>query len=505
MRFFEKIYQLCINFNHKIGSLVALLAIIVVGVSGCGSSSSGSETGYFKFYNVSSDSPSVYIEIDESDYSSVDYAENSTLYELGTDTYELELSYEEDSDEFEVFYEADLKIRKDDVDLMVLVGEEGAREVLTYEYEDENPDEDDEVFAIRFINLYDDDIGVDVYYSEDDETFAEAIQFTDGSIVYQEMTDSLEIESDETYIFYITEAGSTDVLYESTEIAYNYTTQYIMVVRQNTGPGSAPYTMDKITKTSQVIEYPDVDAEAEVRFYNAIIGHSLIPTYDANSIDLNLIDVNGDEVLVEDIARGSFSDILEGEREDLSADVYPAGGDEPFDEDSYIGVQANDDKSIFFYTTIVEDEDDNDPDTIEKTEVFIDTLTVTNSSTVSIISHNVSVINFIDDYSLLGVYFVRDDETLATADYIVSSQRATPTSISLPNNTYRVHIIYNTDTGTAKTLATKTITLDEDSKDMFLILEGNQIDTSNTDNGTEKEDTSLEEDYTILFTEQNNL
>lgn len=498
MRFLEKINQLCTGFTSKLSGLLALVLIAFIGLSGCGSSGSGNKTGFFKFYNASSTSPAVFIELDESSLSSVEYGSNSTLYELNTDTYEMELSWEEDSDEYEVFYEADLKISNDDSDLVVLVGDIDAPEVLTYEYEDENPDEEDDVFAMRFINLYSDDVGVDVYYSEDDETFNEAVLFGDMSYSYKDMSDSQLIET-QTYKFYITEAGSSEVLYESDEIQFLFTTQYIMIVRANTGPGSSPYTIDKITKTSQVVEYADLNSSAELRFYNAIIGHDLItPAYNG-SVDLNLINVAGVEEVIAGIDRSSFSDIIEGERGDLSLDIYPAGGSEPFDEDSYLGVLANEDKTVFLYTTVIEDVDDRDSSTTEEVEVFIDTLTVANSTTISVVSHNVKVINFVDDYSLLGVYFVRDGETLTTADYLVNSQRATPQTISLPNNTYRVQIVYTTDTGTAKTLASQEIVLDETSQDMFLIIEGNEIDTT----ATSPEDMSEEVPYTITYVEQN--
>lgn len=518
MRFFEKIYQSCSNFNYKLKGVVALVVMASIGLSGCDDSSGGS-TGHFKFYNAAPNSPAVFIEIENSGISGngFEYGEG-TSRELQNDNYELELSWEEDDFDYEVFYggdnEENLAVKKDRNTLLVLasVDEEDTdspADIVEYEYVDERDeltdDEDDDEFAISFINLYSDDIGIDVYYAEKDQSFSQAILFGGVSYQYKDMSETLYIERD-NYVFYITEAGSNEVLYESDEQLFQYRSQYVMFVKANTGPGDSPYTVDKMYTNGAIDEYPDVDASAELRFYNAMIGDVLYPTY-TGAIDVNVINAAGEEELIENIVRQEFSDVKQGNLGDLNYDIYEAGtgsvpSAEPLEENYYLGVQANDDLTVFLYTTIVRDEDDRDPDTIELREEYIDQLIVANSATVSEIEHNITVVNFIDDYSLLRVAFVRDDETAVTATNYVQSTRGSAHTLNLQNDTYTVQVVYVTDSGnsTVKTLVTKVITLDEDSKDMFLIIEGNEVDEKlyNPPDG------SQEVPYTINFVEQNN-
>lgn len=489
MRFFEKLSQIASFIMQERKSFLIASSALVIGLSGCGSDSGSSDTGFYKFYNASSNSPAVYITIEDNDYSNVEFGKNSTLYELNTDTYELELSWKEDSNDFNTFHEEDIKIQNEQVALMMVAGDFENPEVLTYEYEDENPEEEDDVFAMRFINMQAGFAGVDVYYAKDDETFEQAVLF--DSLSYQEMSESQLITVDETYKFYITMPGESDILYESEDIPFLYTTQYIMIVRENTGPSNSAFSIDKITKTSQVVEYPDKESSAELQFYNGIAAHEQLPTY-AGAIDLDIMDVAGNQEFIGNVAQSSFTDLITGDRGDLIFDIYPAGGAEPIDENQFLSMQANDDKTVFLYTTVQEEVDvydeNNNGDYEELIEeVYIDKLTINNSTSISIYDHSVNIINLVDDYSILGVAFKKDNETVAEASYFVNSQRATPQTVTLPNNTYQVQILYTESTST-KTLASKEIILTEDSTDMFLIIEGEE------DN---------DEDYTITFIEQN--
>jgi hypothetical protein len=76
----------------------------------------------------------------------------------------------------------------------------------------------------------------------------------------------------------------------------------------------------------------------------------------------------------------------------------------------------------------------------------------------------------IDDYSSIKVYFVRNDEIIATAEQYLTAIFAQPSSVTLLNNTYTVYVIGKLDSSDIILSASELI-LNEDSKDQFIILE----------------------------------
>ena len=98
---------------------------------------------------------------------------------------------------------------------------------------------------------------------------------------------------------------------------------------------------------------------------------------------------------------------------------------------------------------------------------------VENSRTAGIYSHNVNVINLIDDFNNLRVYFVLSDETTETASAALTVPYIDPTNIPLRNNTYQIYMI-GKDDSSELILGQLDLTLDESSRDKFLILEENE-------------------------------
>ncbi|WP_057829939.1 hypothetical protein [Colwellia sp. TT2012] len=92
-----------------------------------------------------------------------------------------------------------------------------------------------------------------------------------GQYSYQQLSDNKKLAQDD-YIFYITTAGNDEVLFSSSSIPFAYSSQNIMIVKDNMGAGSSPYVLDKMSD-SAVIEYVDAEAEAQFRAYNAVANH----------------------------------------------------------------------------------------------------------------------------------------------------------------------------------------------------------------------------------------
>ena len=98
-----------------------------------------------------------------------------------------------------------------------------------------------------------------------------------GQYYYKQLSDNQKFEQVE-YTFYITEAGVSEVLFQSSDIDYAYASQYVMVIRENLATGTSPYALDRVSSSS-VTEYLDHNAQAQFSVYNALQTHDLLPHY----------------------------------------------------------------------------------------------------------------------------------------------------------------------------------------------------------------------------------
>lgn len=468
------------NKIHRTLNLSLSFLLLLLTVACSESSEESDESGYLKIYNASSNAPTVYLEIEGESLTQASFSNSSVLYPMISEDYDITLSWREGSDDYTEFYEQEVNIKGEEVELVVLAGDFNNPEIITYNYLDEDEqlyDEDDEDdFTLRFINLFDQELNVDIYISRDDQTFNEATPL--GNYSYKEMSDSHYFEV-ESYIFYITNQGSSEVIYESNIIDFFYNTQYIMAVRDNSGPSNSPVTLDKISKNSAVIEYPDKDSRAELRVYNGLTKHLLLADFE-NNIDVR---INGlaEQASISELAKGSFSEVLDLSSGDYALDFSDSESEQYFANNYLVSLGSNQDKTVFVYLTEEREDDDNDSDTEDQISIFVNTLPVNNSQRVSLYDHQVNVINFIQDdeqrFSVLDVNFVRSNETVSSAEYDVSVSHGNPKTILLPNNTYDINIIAQVDESELLIIYEQ-LTLDADSGDLFMILEQDQSTSS---------------------------
>jgi len=91
-----------------------------------------------------------------------------------------------------------------------------------------------------------------------------------------------------------------------------------------------------------------------------------------------------------------------------------------------------------------------------------------------------------DDFTYIKVYFVQSDETIETAEQLLTATFATPNAVELTNNTYDVYAVGRVNSSDI-ILSAMEITLDEDSNDLFMVLE---------------RDISAATGYKMVFTDQ---
>jgi len=280
----------------------------------------------------------------------------------------------------------------------------------------------------------------------------------------------------EDYIFYITTAGNEEVLFTSESISFAYSSQNIMIVRDNDGAGSSPYVLDKMSD-SAVIEYVDAESEAQFRAYNAIAHNDELTNYlQKFSLYINGVDETPD---IGSLAFGEISDTFIFETGDYSLDITNTDDSTSLLSNHLLSLPENTNRTIFFYAEEeyidadgdgdIDENDDGEPDEIE---VGVFSLIVENSLSTGIYSHEVETVNLIqsDDFSLVAVYFVRQDEIIESALYSSYVDYKNSNSITLTNNTYQVFVTAE-DNGSTIILNTFELILDENSKEQYLILE----------------------------------
>jgi len=467
-------------------------SLLLLTLFGCDSSDDSSGVGYVKLYNLSEDSPIIYLTVDEdlssdsddddhyeSTYTGVGYGTAHSNSELDTAIYEYQLAWQDDDstdvDDLEIIYEDTFTVTDDTIHMLVLNNSVLTPQVTVFNIPviDDDDDTDNDLFNLRILNMHTNEQPIDVYRSKDDETFNEASLVSQSS--YLQLSDNQKVDQGD-YIFYITAAGSDEVLFTSSSIPFYYSSQNIMIVRKNTGAGSSSYVLDKMSDSS-VIEYVDFESEAQFRAYNAVANHEKLPEYEEDfSLHINGV---SDTPIIDSLAFGEVSEALLLESSNYSLDLTYTADYTPLLSNHLLSLLENTNKTIFFYAEeeYIDKDGDGDIDEdgngeIDEIEVGIFSLIVENSSLTGIYSHEIEVVNLIqsDDFAQVAVYFVRQDEIIETALYNSYVNYKSSGSLTLTNNTYQVFVLAD-DNGSVIILNSFELILDEESTEQFLVLE----------------------------------
>ncbi|MEW6999146.1 hypothetical protein AADZ86_15785 [Colwelliaceae bacterium BS250] len=480
------------KFFSKIVKPLLFTAIIILTITGCEDDNDDDTLGAIRFYHASENAPELFLTLDEKiddddddyfevTYSSIGLGESNGKSDLETQEYYIELAWQDDDsssrDDLELIYQKQHQITKDNTHFIVFAEDVQSPQILSYDIAqiDDEDDEENELFNLNVLNMHTWSEGIDVYVSKSDESFNQAQLL--GEFNYTELSDNQKLEVDD-YVFYITSAGSDEVLYESSEIGYSYSNQYIMVIRKNPGVGDSPFAIDRISSSSVTLYQHEGDT-AKFRAFNAIVNHDLLPNYQGEFLlSLDSID---DSIEVTSTKFGEFSDSYSAVQGDYSVDLLVPSTSDIILQSHLFTLIENTDRTIFFYLEEDDVDLDNDGNVdedgdgyVDEVEITVKSLVVDNSTSASIYDHDINIINFVDhdDFSSVSFYFVRSDELIDTASLYRNVSYSSPSSITLVNNTYSIYAVAKNGSSDVILVNTE-LTLDESSEAMFLILEEN--------------------------------
>jgi len=468
-------------------------SILLFILLGCDSSDDGSGEGYVKLYNLSKDSPSMHLIIDEDltkdndddeehfeqTYSAVAYGDAHTNINLTSQDYYYQLAWQAaDSaatDDLSVIYQDSLTVIEDTINLIVLNQSVLSPQVKIHSIPviDDEDDTTNDLFNLRVLNMHSNQQAVDFYLSKENESFNEAVLV--GQFEYQQLSENQKLDQDD-YIFYITSAGTDEVLFRSTDITFAYSSQNIIIVKDNNGAGISPYVIDKMSD-SAVIEYVDAEAEAQFSAYNAVANNEQLSNYQ----ELFAVHINGvdDSPEITALPYGEISNAIVLASGDYSLDLTIPSDNTPLLSNHLLSLIENTNKTLFFYAEQEYVDTDNDGNIDENGDGIIDeiavnlfSLMIENSLLTSIYEHEIEIVNLIqsDDFSQVEIFFVRQDETINSATYNREVSYKNTRAIFLKNNSYQVFIVAK-DNGSSIILNSFELTLNEQSKEQFLVLE----------------------------------
>ncbi|MGB1290744.1 MAG: hypothetical protein ACPG5Z_01360, partial [Pseudoalteromonas sp.] len=112
---------------------------------------------------------------------------------------------------------------------------------------------------------------------------------------------------------------------------------------------------------------------------------------------------------------------------------------------------------------------------IDEKELQVKSVMIENSTRERIYDHEIEILNlsYSDEFSQVNFYFVQSDETISSASNIKRTTLGNPVSLELNNNTYDVFAITDID-GRETILDSMVLTLDEESQELFMLLEPNE-------------------------------
>jgi len=398
--------------------LKVALPLTLLGVlSGCGSDDSASSTGYVQMYNGSYNSPYTRLFVEETERSGADFAEVTTRHNYSTGTFDVSFEYLDANDSYITISDQEITIKGDKTQLVVMSGDfaEPTFTELTVPISSDTGE-----FNLGFFNITGEDTSYDIYLATDDGVFESATLFASAQYLSE-----LDLQSvDEGYYtIFITPAGSSDVVYESSSVYLYDEASYVAIIRPSYATELSGITLDVVTDNNYVTELKHQSALGQLRFINTLDDYSPVSfsvTRGTTETPTNTVSSDAYTDYIE-LSPNSYSVAMFDEQSNKLADNFLMTLER---EQSAVGI---------FYNDI-----DNG----------LRMMSVEEHLTPSSYSHTVSVVNLIESYAGqsvtdIDVYFTLDGETVDDTSNVVDGiDRYDQEEQVVDNEIYTVYAVY---------------------------------------------------------------
>lgn len=398
--------------------LKVALPLTLLGVlSGCGSDDSASSTGYIQMYNGSYNSPYTRLFVEETERSGADFAEVTTRHNYSTGTFDVSFEYLDANDSYITISDQEISIKGDKTQLVVMSGDfaEPTFTELTVPISSDTGE-----FNLGFFNITGEDTSYDIYLATDDGVFESATLFASAQYLSE-----LDLQSvDEGYYtIFITPAGSSDVVYESSSVYLYDEASYVAIIRPSYATELSGITLDVVTDNNYVTELKHQSALGQLRFINTLDDYSPVSfsvTRGTTETPTNMVSSDAYTDYIE-LSPNSYSVAMFDEQGNKLADNFLMTLER---EQSAVGI---------FYNDI-----DNG----------LRMMSVEEHLTPSSYSHTVSVVNLIESYAGqsvtdIDVYFTLDGETVDDTSNVVDGiDRYDQEEQVVDNEIYTVYAVY---------------------------------------------------------------
>lgn len=405
---------------------VVLMSGLIAMLTACGGGSdSGSDTytdAYLQFYNGSANSPSTLIIVDGDDLGSSTYGDVTSLFSLESGSVDLELQWQDGDGQEITVAEQTVSLKDGYKTLMVMSGDFDNPDVTEYQFE---RSEFDDEFALYAVSVISDGQSFDLYIADSGAPFSEAhfistlsyLSFEQGQ--YWDADDNLNAWSEGDYVIYLTAPGSDEVLFQSQEIDFAYSTDYVLIVRNTTGANEDNIVIDIVLNSSSIEANQDVTATSQFRVYSAL----------SQSVDLDVsLHANGDDELQQTISGGQMSEFTSVTFGDYQVQAYNSEDSSYGFSNRLLTLNQGESKTLLLF---------------ENENAQLTSIEVSDSSLPQSFEHEVNVANLLPEFDNVNVYFVRNDETIDSADYKMTSlDYADARTITLPNDYYSILVVY---------------------------------------------------------------
>jgi hypothetical protein len=424
-------------------SRLALPLFSLIALAACGGSSGdkaeeGFNQGYVQFYNGAANSANSALTVNDQAAGSAIFGDASNMLALEPGTYKYQLK---NATSTALIKEADITLNKGEKTLLLMAGDAANPSILTLTHKrEEKFDDESRVFVANLSANYD---KVDVYTAAETDDFSKATLLE--SVSAKEITKTGKMLKRGKYKLFITTAGSKTPFFEAA-YDFQYTTSYVMVVRDKLGPMVNQVSLDVVGNSTTVTALEHRLAKGQVRIYNSLDNQQ-------GQIAIN-------NLPVADLVQDTLTDYIQLDKNDYSIAVLNQNN-ELLLNNVLLTINAGQSKSVLLF---------------RDAEQKVGLVSFTEKNLPQIHEHEINVANLVPDFKNLHFYFVRQNETIESAKFHVKALDFKKyATLVLPKDLYSISLVQVAENGTIS-LLDKTDTLQlEAGKNYILAAEPSTV------------------------------